>query len=132
MIIKTADSDSGQICCSCKVFKQFSEYHKRNTKLGFRKECKDCRCLRQQTYSKTLAGKIVQSVADQKRNKKFPERRKARSFLSAAVKTGKVIPLPCFECGEVAEAHHPNYSNFLSVVWLCKPHHKEVHKNHVN
>jgi hypothetical protein len=132
MIIKSADSESGQICRICKIFKQFFEYHTRNTKLGYRKECKTCRCLRQQAYSKTQAGKKVQAIADQKRNKKFPERRKARSFLSKAVKEGLVIPLPCVVCGDVAEAHHPDYSEYLAVTWLCKPHHKQVHQQNVN
>lgn len=132
MIIKSADSESGQTCKVCNVFKLFSEYHKKDTKLGFRKECKSCRCARQQAYSKTPAGKKVQVAADQLRNKKFPERRKARSFVSAAIKKGLITPLPCFVCGDVAEAHHADYSNYLGVSWLCKPHHKEVHEQHVN
>jgi hypothetical protein len=36
---------------------------------------------------------------------------------------------PCSICGaERAEAHHPDYSKPLDVVWLCKPHHAEVHR----
>ena len=125
-------TESGQICKSCNTFKLFSEYHTRETKFGFRKECKVCRCKKQQIYSKTENGKIVQIKADQKRNKKFPERRKARSHLYHAIKKGLVTPLPCFVCGDVAEAHHPDYSLYLAVSWLCKTHHKEVHQNYDN
>jgi hypothetical protein len=121
--------NNGQICIKCNVFKLFTEYHTRkDTKLGYRGECKVCRCLRQNKYQKSDAGKAVQVAADQIRNKKYPERRKARSYLNRAVKDGLVTPLPCFICGDKAEAHHPDYSNYLSVVWLCKPHHKQAHQ----
>jgi len=121
--------NNGQICVKCGVFKPLTEYHARKTtKLGYRRECKICRCLWQNNYQKSDAGKAVQVAADQIRNKKYPERRKARSYLSKAVKAGLVKPLPCFICGNQAEAHHHSYSDYLSVVWLCKPHHKQAHQ----
>jgi hypothetical protein len=46
-----------------------------------------------------------------------------------AIKTGKLVRLPCFVCGsEKVEAHHPDYSAPLDVVWLCRQHHMEIHK----
>jgi hypothetical protein len=46
-----------------------------------------------------------------------------------AIKTGKLIKQPCFVCGEIeVDAHHPDYNAPLDVVWLCKKHHREVHK----
>ena len=120
---------NGQTCVKCGVLKPFTEYHARkSTKLGYRRDCKVCRCLRQQSYQKSDAGKAVQVAADQVRNKKYPERRKARTYLHRAIKAGLVTPLPCFICGNEAEAHHTNYSDYLSVVWLCKPHHKQAHE----
>lgn len=56
-----------------------------------------------------------------------PERFKARKLLSNAVARGRIVPLPCFMCGEKAEGHHPDYSRPLDVVWLCRAHHQEVH-----
>jgi hypothetical protein len=56
-----------------------------------------------------------------------PSRRAAQVALGNAVRSGKVIPQPCFVCGEAAEAHHPNYDAPLDVVWLCPPHHKQAH-----
>ncbi|QMV32651.1 hypothetical protein F1_00023 [Ralstonia phage Heva] len=52
---------------------------------------------------------------------------RARKLLSA----GRLIPwsvcaIP--ECSEAPEAHHPDYSRPLDVVWLCDHHHKETHK----
>ena len=129
MIVKEKVQESGQTCVKCNVFKLFTEYHARKgTKLGYRRECKVCRCSHQQNYQKSDAGKAVQIAADQIRNKKYPERRKARTYLSRAVEAGLVKPLPCFICGDKAEAHHPDYSDYLSVVWLCKPHHKQAHQ----
>ena len=129
MLIKERQSEGGQTCKACKTFKFFSEFHvRKEVKSGYRRECKTCRCSQQQNYQKSEAGKAVQVAADQKRNKKYPERRKARSALHWAVKNGLVNPLPCFICGDKAEAHHPDYSDHFSVVWLCKPHHKQAHQ----
>jgi hypothetical protein len=44
-----------------------------------------------------------------------------------AIKTGRISPLPCFVCGKKAEAHHPDYTSPLDVVWLCAAHHKAAH-----
>lgn len=59
--------------------------------------------------------------------KKHPERRSAQNAVTNAVRKGLLTPLPCFECGEKAEAHHPDYSKPLDVVWLCPSHHKQTH-----
>ena len=53
---------------------------------------------------------------------------KAHSLVNRAVKTGKITRQPCFVCGcEKTEAHHPDYSSPLDVVWLCPAHHKQAH-----
>ncbi len=67
----------------------------------------------------------------------FPEKRrlvtkdsikvKARSKLRRALLAGVVKREPCTKCGLKAEAHHPDYSKPLDVVWLCKIHHKIEH-----
>lgn len=52
----------------------------------------------------------------------------ARSKLSHAVKSGKILKSPCIECGNPkSEGHHPNYNKPLDVIWLCKYHHSEFH-----
>ena len=56
-----------------------------------------------------------------------PDRAKAQSKLRLAVKNGEVIPLLCIICGAKAEAHHPDYSRPLDVMWLCPSHHKQAH-----
>jgi hypothetical protein len=57
----------------------------------------------------------------------FPERDSARQKLRRAVANGLVRKLPCFTCGNNAEAHHPDYSRPLDVVWLCPEHHRQAH-----
>lgn len=51
----------------------------------------------------------------------------ARSLLNNAVKRGKIIPEPCFICGDSAEGHHSSYDLPLDVTWLCKQHHSQLH-----
>ncbi len=56
-----------------------------------------------------------------------PDRRRAQVLLGNAVRSGRVRPHLCWVCGCKAEAHHPDYSRPLDVVWLCPPHHKQTH-----
>ena len=56
-----------------------------------------------------------------------PERFNAKRLVENAVKAGRIVKLPCMVCGGVAEAHHPDYSAPLDVVWLCRFHHKQAH-----
>jgi hypothetical protein len=61
---------------------------------------------------------------------RFPERRRAHSALRRAVIAGRVVPWPVCavpECSLAPEAHHPDYSRPLDVVWLCSAHHKQAH-----
>ena len=57
----------------------------------------------------------------------FPERRKAHHAVRSALRSGRLERQPCWVCGERAEAHHPDYSQPLDVVWLCPAHHKQAH-----
>ena len=46
-----------------------------------------------------------------------------------AIKAKKLIKVPCLVCGaEKVEAHHPDYSAPLAVVWLCRQHHRQIHE----
>ena len=57
----------------------------------------------------------------------FPNRRKANTAVSNAVRDGRLHKQPCWVCGLKAVAHHPDYDRPLDVVWLCHPHHKQAH-----
>lgn len=60
-----------------------------------------------------------------------PNRRKAHAALQYAVRVGRLTPWPAcaYEtCEETkVEAHHPDYSRPLDVVWMCPAHHKQAH-----
>jgi hypothetical protein len=67
------------------------------------------------------AATVKKYVAD------FPERKKANTAVSNAVRDGRLKKHLCWVCGTNAVAHHPDYSRPLDVVWLCQPHHKQAH-----
>lgn len=56
-------------------------------------------------------------------------KREAHVTLGNAIRSRRVIPLPCEVCGEEkTEAHHTDYSKPLMVNWLCGKHHRLLHK----
>lgn len=58
-----------------------------------------------------------------------PHKAKATRMVHAAIKQGKMTKMPCEVCGEVkSEAHHPDYSKPLEVMWLCRKHHATLHR----
>jgi hypothetical protein len=61
---------------------------------------------------------------------KYPMPRKATYTLNNALKRNEIIKTPCVVCGsKIVEAHHEDYNKPLDVVWYCKKHHVELHKN---
>lgn len=60
---------------------------------------------------------------------KYPTKTKARYLLNNAVRDGRLVRLPCQECGKKRSyGHHPDYSKPLEVVWLCAVHHSAEHR----
>lgn len=79
-------------------------------------------------YAKTPAYAKSHEAASLRWAAKHPERRKASHLVGNALRDGKLFRQPCWVCGKKAQAHHPDYSRPLDVVWLCPPHHKETHQ----
>ena len=53
----------------------------------------------------------------------------AHIALRNGLRRGLIAKRPCSICGAAeAEAHHPDYSKPLQVVWLCRKHHKAHHR----
>lgn len=73
------------------------------------------------------------SEIQKKYRRRNGDRTRARAGLNNAIKRGEVERLTwCQLCGrnvpqKLVEAHHADYSQPLSVVWLCKSHHHQVH-----
>jgi len=58
------------------------------------------------------------------------DKHKAHGMVNNAIRDGKLTAKPCERCQSIymVEAHHPDYSKPLDVIWLCDPCHKEEHK----
>jgi hypothetical protein len=117
-------------CCNCQQEKAFEFFHKDKTApSSYSSYCKSCK--------KEKDAKYYEYTDQEKKRKtlwrlKFPERKNAQSKVYRAVKSGKLIIQPCFVCGDKSEAHHPDYSRPLDVVWLCQSHHRQAHLIGVN
>jgi hypothetical protein len=130
-------------CFKCGLAKPRTEFYKGERMAdGLSGKCKNCakadvavnrleniEAIRQ--YDRTrahLPHRMVRNVlVTTKWKAEFPERRAAQIALGNAIQGGRITPLPCLVCGERAEAHHPDYSRPLDVVWLCPAHHRQAH-----
>lgn len=53
---------------------------------------------------------------------------RARRAVSHAIKSGTLVRKPCEVCKATkVDGHHDDYKKPLSVRWLCKQHHSDVH-----
>lgn len=75
----------------------------------------------------TLEYRAMQSASTAAYKLSNPEAASAHRAVHNALRRGALRREPCHECGKKAEAHHPDYSAPLSVVWLCRQHHVEAH-----
>lgn len=59
----------------------------------------------------------------------FPNKYKAQTMVSNAIRDKKLFPEPCAICsGMDVHAHHDDYLKPLNVRWLCAAHHSQWHK----
>lgn len=92
--------------------------------------CKRCRADKAR-YQKTEKGRLLQQKSKYNwiKSEHGRELSRAHSLVYKALKRGKITKLPCEQCGEKnVDAHHDDYSKKLDVRWLCKPHHRELHR----
>ena len=143
-------------CSSCGVEKEVTEFHKNYAKCkscryewtkayrasesgkkARQKEAINSRISgkkkeRQRRYDLTEKGIETRKKYENKRYLSVEGKIKlsAKNAVRYALKTGKIVKLPCFVCGDTSvEAHHPSYAKDmrLSVVWLCSVHHNQIH-----
>lgn len=54
---------------------------------------------------------------------------RVRSLAGVYLRKGKIKKEKCNVCNSVnSEMHHPDYSRPLEIVWLCRIHHLNLHK----
>lgn len=76
--------------------------------------------------SQTPERKEAKARYQRERRRRHPDRAKANTAVSNAVRDGRLVRQPCAVCGAPkSEAHHPDYSKPLEVEWLCFQHHRE-------
>ncbi len=91
--------------------------------------CRGCNTDRMRKYVKTDNGARKVREAVYRSIKKHKAKQDARILLNYHVKMGRIKKTPCVVCkSKKSEAHHPDYSKPLEVVWYCRVHHFEAHK----
>ena len=82
------------------------------------------------TYRKQEHSREADRIRAQLRRQMPEEQAKntARRAVRSAIAAGTLTRLPCEVCGNTAQAHHDDYSQPLSVRWLCPIHHNETHR----
>lgn len=126
-------------CFKCGEEKPLSEFYKHSRMDdGHLNKCKECtkrdtRQNRRQNIEYYRAydrkrGNRQSSEYEREYRSRFPDKYRAHIAVGNAVRDGKLQKEPCFMCGaEKVEAHHPDYSQPLTVIWLCPGHHKLIH-----
>lgn len=89
-----------------------------------RKHCRE--------YLKTPNGKAAHIAANRRYRQKNRLKLAAHNAVAKAVARGNLVPWPACAvpecaCTEELEAHHPDYSMPLDVIWLCRTHHRQAH-----
>lgn len=137
-----------KICKKCGLPKSVARFARfpRN-KDGLHSYCKDCQAEHQrEKYQSDLEGSRARArskkaaqprtesvrIAVRKRSASYrarwPEKKAAHAAVKYALKTGELERKPCERCGAKAEAHHDDYNKPLEVMWLCRIHHAERHR----
>lgn len=145
-----------KVCSQCSEKKKPREFFKDVRNLsGLHSECKTCTKEAKNVWARKNLTKIREYARNyhvenrercllkMRRYRKTPEYRSwykehrkgsrdkinARKILRYHVSTGKIRPKPCRVCkSPKVEAHHPDYSRPLFVVWLCRKHHALRHR----
>lgn len=105
-------------------------------KLYLRKVCKSCEYKRINPLILKYRAKRKEFYTEYNRKyqlsySKLPEVRiknKAKRTTRTALENGSLKKMPCEVCkSKESQAHHPDYSRPLYVIWLCRKHHEELH-----
>ena len=132
-----------KICFKCKIEWPIHFYYKHSQmKDGHLNKCKKC-TKKDSTQRRNDNLEYVKEYDRLRQNKperrekkliytetfrnKHPEKYKAYTAVSNALRDGKLIKLPCCVCGDLeSQAHHEDYKKPLEVVWVCIKHHREI------
>jgi len=72
--------------------------------------------------------RLSNSERKRRYREKNPEKHSAHLLMRQAIRKGILIKKPCEVCNDPkTEGHHDDYTQPLSVRWLCKKHHLMAH-----
>ncbi len=118
-------------CRKCERSKPLGEFyrHKRMAD-GHLNFCMDCVRKRVARHREKNVERI--RAYDRDRGFRVYDRKKvtARNAVKVAIDRGDLKVKPCERCGFAlgVHAHHEDYDKPLEVVWLCRTHHAERHR----
>lgn len=118
-------------CSRCRIVKPAEQFYRSTTRKDGRDHyCSDCRKAHMAAYQATERGKAIKTRATYASMARHPERVKARQKVNTAIRSGRLAKEPCevgYLCNGRIEAHHGDYKSALTVRWLCKRHHEQLH-----
>ncbi len=131
-----------KVCGKCKQEKPISEFYP-SKRDGYRTRCKPCHredCIEYgkngyyARYNKAYYARPDIVEREKAYNKEYRKRpyvrvkQFAHKYVFNAIEAGEIKREPCAICEkEQAQAHHPDYSQPLMIVWLCLDCHRKVH-----
>lgn len=92
--------------------------------------CRGCKAAHERSRYQRPDVKARYLDRDRQSRVRFPDRVRARRAVQSAIAAGRLTPGVCYalspECRGSIEAHHPDYSKPVEVVWSCKAHHRAL------
>jgi hypothetical protein len=128
-------ADAIKRCQTCKTTKELHKISGTTLKDGTLAQyyiCRDCNTSRARVWRITSpnAHQILEK-ARKYQEEKNPHKMSARQAVRTAILNGNLVrPGICSVCllEKKPDAHHPDYSKPLEVIWLCRQCHADVHK----
>ena len=123
-----------KVCSECHIAKPNVEFGlRRRSPDGLQAWCRDCRREYQRSYSQNFRNPENHCEAQRRYRLRNAHKHRAHAIVRSAVKACRIfVPLWCQRCGCVTdlEAHHHDYSQPLSVEWLCSICHGLAHRSY--
>jgi hypothetical protein len=133
--------ETSKPCRECGEIKPLSEYYTHPTMAdGHLNKCIRCVKIRVGIHREKNIERIRKYDIDRSKlphriklreeiNDKYPiKQKRAKSLVNSALRSGRLERKPCCVCGnKKVHAHHSDYSKPLSVIWICCPHHGQLH-----
>lgn len=132
---------NSKVCKICNVEKELGEFYVNAACVGgYQQRCKECEKSEARANYAKAGGRVEYERArsqkperkakvaeyQRKYRERSPEKKRARTAVSNAIRDGRLVRQPCGICGSgKAQAHHHDYRKPLDVLWRCFKCHRE-------